>query len=377
MDAGITGYQINVITGVQTGIIPDNELEWSNIVDSHAATTSETLLALRSRIEHNISLRAVSADGPSSSSHAIAIPKPAPPNIVMTDSRTQSVLLVWEDPEDPGVKRYQVRHAASGTRLPDWGDVPDIGDSTTTMHTVGGLTKFTVYEFEVRAKAGRKGQFAGAASRVTEWPVAPWPTNLSGRVADGKVVLTWDAPDTDPEFIRGYQVLRRLAGDDPPLAFRVIASPIGAAATTYTDTDVAAGRSYTYRVRTVYDTDVSQASNDAHVGVPMLPAAPDSLTVTPGDRRVTFTWLDPGDDTIERYQWRARSHFTPLFGVWRDIDGSESTTNNTLATRVNGFWLAYELRARNPAGTGEASLAKTLIGPPPSGLAARGGVTGR
>ena len=66
--------------------------------------------------------------------------------------------------------------------------------------------------------------------------------------ADGSVTLTWDAPDDDS--VTGYQILRRIpdAGED---AVSVYMSDTSSAATSYTDTDVAADTRYIYRVKAI------------------------------------------------------------------------------------------------------------------------------
>ena len=87
------------------------------------------------------------------------------------------------------------------------------------------------------------------------------PTNLTVSLADGEVTLTWDAPTTDAASVTGYPILRR-AGMDAAGAFTAI-DTAAAGSTTYVDTSVAAGERYTYRVKALRGTVLSQHSNDA------------------------------------------------------------------------------------------------------------------
>ena len=75
--------------------------------------------------------------------------------------------------------------------------------------------------------------------------------------AGGSVTLTWDAPGDDS--VTGYQILRRepAAGE---YSVSVYVADTGSAATSFTDTDVAAGTKYVYRVKAINDAGVGPQS---------------------------------------------------------------------------------------------------------------------
>ena len=58
--------------------------------------------------------------------------------------------------------------------------------------------------------------------------------------------LSWDDPGDDS--ITGYRILRRDIVNDPPGTFSTVANDTGSAATSYTDSTVAASTRYAYRV---------------------------------------------------------------------------------------------------------------------------------
>ena len=63
------------------------------------------------------------------------------------------------------------------------------------------------------------------------------------------MVLTWDDPED--ESITGYVVLRRVRVNDTGGDFDVLVADTNTAALTYTDDTVAAGLTYTYRIKAI------------------------------------------------------------------------------------------------------------------------------
>ena len=96
---------------------------------------------------------------------------------------------------------------------------------------------------------------SAATGAVAPRDPPPAPENLTAvQNADGSVTLTWDAPGDDS--VTGYRILRRNA-DAGEHSLSVHVPDTGSDATSYTDTDVAAGAKYVYRVKAI---------NEARVG---------------------------------------------------------------------------------------------------------------
>ena len=84
----------------------------------------------------------------------------------------------------------------------------------------------------------------------------PAPENLTAvEHTDGSVTLTWDAPDDDT--VTGYQIMRRNAVEDSII---VLVENTGNDGISYTDTDVAAGTKYFYRVKAINEAGVGPQS---------------------------------------------------------------------------------------------------------------------
>ena len=105
------------------------------------------------------------------------------------------------------------------------------------------------------------------------------PSNLTAAIADGGVILTWDAPADDSASVTGYEILRRRPkvsdGTLPALA-----ADTGSSATTYLDaTANEPGTRYVHRVKALRGSEKSPRSNYARVD---LPEEADETEPTPG-----------------------------------------------------------------------------------------------
>ena len=92
-----------------------------------------------------------------------------------------------------------------------------------------------------------------------EPPLAPpaAPRSLRASAGSGSVTLNWDAPD-DPS-VSGYRILRKLFGSNA--ALQVYVANTGSSAATFTDSAVAAGTRYVYRVKAINAAGVGDRSN--------------------------------------------------------------------------------------------------------------------
>ena len=87
------------------------------------------------------------------------------------------------------------------------------------------------------------------------------------------------------------------------------------------------------------------------------PSAPQALAATPGDEQATLTWQAPASDggsAVTGYEYRhAAGASVPDETAWSSA-GTGLTA--TVASLVNGTAYAFEVRAVNDAGAGEAAL---------------------
>ena len=109
-------------------------------------------------------------------------------------------------------------------------------------------------------------------------PVPDKPKGLDATATHDSVTLTWDDPQDDS--ITGYVILRRVRVNDTGGDFSVLVANTESAATTYTDNEVAASTTYTYRIKAINEHGVSERSRWSHIDTPAPPEPPSNDPAT-------------------------------------------------------------------------------------------------
>jgi titin len=180
------------------------------------------------------------------------------------------------------------------------------------------------------------------ASATTQ-PAPAAPTNLSAAaVSSSRIVLSWTDNSTSES---GFKVERSSDG----VIFSQI-TVLAANVKTYTDTNLPADTSYSYRVRAYEGTNHSEYSNAASAVTLALPAAPSNLMATVvSSSRIDLSWTD-------------NSTYESGFKVERSTDGVNfvqlSTGGANSTSFSNGGLLAdtgYHYRVRAYDGTNHSA----------------------
>jgi len=152
-----------------------------------------------------------------------------PSNLQGTGASASQIDLTWTASTDnAGVTGYRIYR--NGTA---------VGTSASTGYSDTGLTEATSYSYTVAAtdaEGNESGQCGAVAVSTLDATAPSVPTDLQATVVStSRIDLSWTA-STDNVGVAGYRVYR-----DGSL----VASPAG---TTYSDTGLAAGTTYGYRV---------------------------------------------------------------------------------------------------------------------------------
>ena len=219
-----------------------------------------------------------------------------------------------------------------------------------------GLTNGQQYAFEVRARS-RVGEGAARGALATPVGRLGVPASLTATAGDEKVELAWSPPaDVGGESVTGYEY-RYAAGAAVPGD-----TPWQSAGLSleWTVTGLTNGQRYAFEVRARNREGEGEARGAlaTPVGRPGVLA---SLTATAGDGEVALVWSAPTDDggaPVTGYEYRyAAGDAVPGETAWQEPDGDRAATVTELENETR---YAFEVRARNRVGEGEAAKTTAL-----------------
>jgi len=293
--------------------------------------------------------------------HAVVVAVPpagAPSNLVVMHQGNMAV-LTWTDnsPNETGFIIERAVDAGFTTGLTTFTVGPNV---MTYSDRVGNLAFY--YRVAATNTVGDtmtpgfptmtvKSGFSNSVMVGTAAATVPAdPTNLTASVQAGpQVMLAWtDNANNETSF-----VVERSDNGGAFSALVTVGPRAGTGSVNYTDTTVAAGNSYTYRVSAVNAAGSSNYSNTATVNLPAPPAAPTNVIATaarvggsPSDR-ITLTWADAVNETGYTIQMATNSTFTANL-VTITVGANTTTFTSDNVPRNTQFYL--RIQAFNGAG---------------------------
>ncbi len=245
----------------------------------------------------------------------------------------------------------------------------DIADATDSTHTLTSSEAAQTIRVRVSFTddAGNNETLTSAATaavtaRPTVQPPAKPAKPAVSSVAHDSVTIAWDDPGDSS--ITGYQILRREPAVHDPGVFPVIVADTATAATSYTDTTVAANTQYVYRVKAINAAGLSPESSYADAETPTAPGPPprpdhESLEgEATGEGTGSLDWADVSEaDSYdvqfwdrELYDWVVLSAGANPNGITLTFDGSSATLSG-LPEGYGEYW--FNVRSRNTHGVSQ------------------------
>jgi fibronectin type 3 domain-containing protein len=192
------------------------------------------------------------------------------------------------------------------------------------------------------------GQLSLLAATVASAPRSPVAT-----AGNARVTLSWLAPASNGGAIVDQYLVQRYYSGVGWKNVALVTTRI------YAATGLVNGTKYSFRIR-AHNSAGFGAFSIAVGAVPRtVPSAPRSPVATPGNARVTLSWLAPasnGGAIVDKYL--VQRYYT---GVgWRNV-ALVTTRSYTATGLANGTKYSFRVRAHNPAGYGAFSTAVSAV----------------
>ncbi|MBN1669829.1 MAG: fibronectin type III domain-containing protein [Kiritimatiellae bacterium] len=278
----------------------------------------------------------------------------APSGLTATAASSTSVALAWTD-NASNETQYKIDRRQSGTDA--WVRVAEPG-ADTTQYTDSGLSPNTEYYYMVKASnAAGNSPYSNVAAATTDEGLPAQPANLAASALSAtEIRVTWtDTSDNET----GFKIRRSLDGVDWDTPAPVYPA---ANATSYTDSGLAGGTTYYYKIRSENAAGVSAytAPVTATTGV-ATPAAPSGLTATAASpTSVDLAWTDNASNETQ-YKIDRRESGTDIWA--RVAEPAANTTRYTdwgLAPNTHYYFM---VKASNAAGDSPYSSAAEVTTP--------------
>ena len=353
---------------------------WQNLI---TGSNSHTVTGLSNGTTYSFQVRANSLIGSGEASDTVTATPSGPPAApdLRADPGDGKVRLYWANLNDATITKFQYRKRITDrapiTWDPDWGDISG-SDASTKEHTVSSLTNGTGYTFEARAiNDDGEGDSASIAATPTVADTTPNQmsnvqhvvTNVNNGVG-GTVEFTWDDPGDDQldNYEYRFKCHNAQGSCDNTFTTETWNDVSGSGSTTSHSMSIPGNSATVYfQLRGVNDGADDSGTADINEGAGPVtavtvsrtnsagtsvepPAAPGSLTATPGVGQVILNWTTPTIPTgtlITKYQYRQSTDGgTNWAPVWADIPSSDAATKeHTVSGLTDGTTYTFEVLA--------------------------------
>ncbi|MDZ7367935.1 MAG: fibronectin type III domain-containing protein [candidate division KSB1 bacterium] len=343
---------------------------YSQIATVGANVTSFASTGLNPNTQYTYRVRAFNAGGNSAYSNTASAttlrnPPVKPSDLTATAVGSSQIDLAWSDNagNEDGFK-IESKIGAAGT----YAEIATVGANVTNFSNTG-LAAGTEYFYRVRAfNNGGHSAYSNEANATTLPNPPAAPSSLTATaISQTQIDLAWSDNAGNED---GFKIESKIGAAG---TYAEIAT-VGANVTNFSNTGLAAGTEYFYRVRAFNNGGHSAYSNEANATtLPNPPAAPSSLTATAiSQTQIDLAWSDNANNE-DGFKIESKIGAAGTYAEIATVGANVTNFSNTgLAAGTEYF---YRVRAFNNGGhsaySNEAN-ATTLPNPPaaPSSLTA-------
>lgn len=320
--------------------ISGNNVSFSPVPIGNVTTYDHTSLVPSSQYFYKVA--AINAVGQGQNSSVVTTTVGSPgqvPDLVATPGN-KNVSLSWGFAIGPNYMGYRVYRSIDGNSFTLH---QVIASWLTLAFTDTGLEDGTTYHYKVAAYNAVGEGLNSSVANATTWTIPSEVNDLVASPGSRQVTLSWFAPDENggTAIIR-YNIYRRIEG-----VYTLVGN---STSTSFVDTGLNDGTSYTYRVRAVNAMGEGPFAQVTSAVTWSLPGQVTGLTATQVGAAIELSWTAPavtGNTPITGYQ-------VLRDGVLIHTAGA-GTTSYTDTSVDGGVTYAYTVRAVNAVGAGPAS----------------------
>ena len=274
-----------------------------------------------------------------SASPFVPLTIPSTPQNVVIDAGNGQLTVRWD--AVIGASTYTVRrYATEATPVISQAYTP----TTNNEIVITGLTNEVEYWFDVRARNSAGTSQPAARTSGTPIPPPGAPSNVRLETGNSQLVIRWNAV-TDATL---YAV-RRYSTRDTTIVSQTYADQ---SVTSLVVANLNNGTEYWFDVVAKNSSGTGAASVRVNGTPNIAPAAPTDLRVTIGNAQLILTW-DPSP-TATTYS--VRRYSTDSTTTVAQTYADQSGTTITITGLGNGITYWFDIRGRNNAGYGDASV---------------------
>ena len=268
---------------------------------------------------------------------------PEQPTDLQVSFTTSHVNLEWTagtssfPVSDNWAWEFQYKKSVDTSWPASWIIATNAGRDATTHQvlrtSLSNLEGNVEYDFRLRAKNGAGNGYPSNAAKVTVPGPPAKPAGLATAVGNGQVTLTWNNPDDDTITGYEYRVDRNNDEDfeDQGEGWQPISNSDDSTVS-HTVTGLTNGNVHGFQIRAKNDEGYSEASDTAKQTPEAPLGKPQNFTLTPGNRTVKLTWMDPlpvsGGTSVGHWEYQA------ITGTYQPNDLIEFPVWGSLWTRI-------------------------------------------
>jgi large repetitive protein len=322
---------------------------WGDVVSLPANTTAYSNTALADATGYTYRVSAVAPGGDLVSAAEVAAttfaPTAAPTGVAATAVSASRIDLSWTDAamNETGYRIERRQTTGSGATT-TFSLVVNLGAGVTS-YSNPGLAAATGYAYRVSAIAPGGALVSASEVTATTAAVTAAPTLFAATpISKSQIRLNWTDAATNET---GYQVERRLTS----ATVWGTAVPLGAGATTYSDTTgLAAATSYTYRVSAIAPGGALVSAAPVTATTFGVTAVPTGVTATAfSSTQINLKWNDAAtNETGYKIERRLTSDTSGAWGDVANLPANTTAYSNTGLTDTTGY--TYRVSAVAPGG---------------------------